>query len=900
MSTRTWTNANAASYTDPTQWVGGIAPTNGDTAVVATSGGPAPASGSLNNSSLYSPVNGKESQVVFTTGTLAPNAYPSVVSVQNGVTITSTGLYPAEAQIPVGDDIVGQTIDMLGQGSATAAYFQRTTIDPTTAINISGVALLENFYDNTLGGTINIGLPISVNGTTVATPATDSHGVANELDLELFGAGSVNEANDTLQSYVPTTDNTGTINIAANSELRIAFYDGPLFGEKVSATSQLSEFLGRAQLENDGTINVAAGGTFFVGSDDELAWAGTGLTGDSTNSAVYDDQGVLFWDGLDNTGQINIAGAAGQTTSVELKSLVTGTGTIVVNGGNQTDPSKTELFFNGAVVDDQTIVDSNAVVAFYDTEGDNFSRAVGGSFIFGDAKGVLLISPDTLQNGAGNGPPAGGYTVASGTVTSAALDEPFGLPIYGFRTGDTIGVTDYSSEPNRSYKLLWTQATDTLQVEEISSIGTVITAQFTLVGTYTQSEFTVTSTVTTGDQVVGLVGETSLPLDLVTIGLTTLTAGTGPAAAPTTSGGSGSSTTSSGGSGSSATTTSGSGSTRASSGSGASPTSGGSGTTTTSGGSGTTSTVSSGSGSSTASGATTSSTVSGGTPTVDAGSAGAFTVPAGVSEFVTSEANNTIVATSGAPTISASAGNPVVIGGSASINFIGGSGAATVIGGTGNNTVQGGSGSLLLFAVSPTTYTPGSGSSTIIGGTGGLSATIGSGGGDAFGGTGGGNTLAIAVGAGNSALVGTGSGDVLTDAGNGTDLLVAGAGAETLNAASSTGSLNAFFGGSGADSMTGGSGQSFFLTGSGNETLTGGKGLSEFVFLSGSTARTDTITNFNSGDLIGLFNYGSNAAAKAVASATVTSSGTTLTLSDNTTIVLAGFTNLTQANVLSA
>jgi hypothetical protein len=72
------------------------------------------------------------------------------------------------------------------------------------------------------------------------------------------------------------------------------------------------------------------------------------------------------------------------------------------------------------------------------------------------------------------------------------------------------------------------------------------------------------------------------------------------------------------------------------------------------------------------------------------------------------------------------------------------------------------------------------------------------------------------------------------------------------------------------------------------------------VFLSGSTARTDTITNFNSGDLIGLFNYGSNAAAKAVASATVTSSGTTLTLSDNTTIVLAGFTNLTQANVLSA
>jgi Ca2+-binding RTX toxin-like protein len=145
-----------------------------------------------------------------------------------------------------------------------------------------------------------------------------------------------------------------------------------------------------------------------------------------------------------------------------------------------------------------------------------------------------------------------------------------------------------------------------------------------------------------------------------------------------------------------------------------------------------------------------------------------------------------------------------------------------------------------------------------------------------------------------------GSGDVLTDAGAGTDLLVAGAGAETLNAVSSTGSLDAFFGGSGADVMTGGSGQSFFLSGSGNETLTGGKGLSEFVFLSGSSARTDTITNFNAGDLMGLFGYGSTAAASVFASAVVTSAGTTLTLADNTTIVLTGFTNLSQGNILSA
>jgi hypothetical protein len=279
----------------------------------------------------------------------------------------------------------------------------------------------------------------------------------------------------------------------------------------------------------------------------------------------------------------------------------------------------------------------------------------------------------------------------------------------------------------------------------------------------------------------------------------------------------------------------------------------------------------------TASSVGTFSTIAGGaTPTLDAGSAsGAFTVPAGAADYVTSEGDNAISATSGAPTISASAGNPLIFAGNASLDFIGGSGTATVIGGSAGNTVQGGSGGLLLFAVGALNFTPGSGTSAIIGGAGGVTATLGTGGGSLYGGAGGVNTLAVAAGdAENAVLVGVGNGDVLT------------------------GAQDVFFGGAGADCMAGGAGASIFLAGSGNETLSGSAILSDFDFIAGSSARMDTIDNFNTQtDFINLFGYGSTEAAQACATAVVTSSGTTVTLPDNTTILLAGYTGALQPYV---
>jgi len=283
-----------------------------------------------------------------------------------------------------------------------------------------------------------------------------------------------------------------------------------------------------------------------------------------------------------------------------------------------------------------------------------------------------------------------------------------------------------------------------------------------------------------------------------------------------------------------------------------------------------------------------------GSNTIDAGS-GSVTIPSGA-EYVTSEGNSTVNLSGGAPTVAAATGNPLVFGNSASLTFVGGSGAATVIGGTGGNSVSGGSGSLLLFANSATTYTTGSGAATIIGGSGGLTAVLGAGGGEVFGGSGGVNSLWASN--GTAALVGIGAGDILTASGTGNDILVGGIGAETLNASQSTGN-NAFFGGSGAESINGGVGNDYFLVGSGNETLTGNGGTDAYVFLAGAAPRTDTVTDFNAAsDLIILFNYGSNAPAAALSSAVVAGGGTTVTLSDGTSIILPGVTNLTSANFL--
>jgi Ca2+-binding RTX toxin-like protein len=252
----------------------------------------------------------------------------------------------------------------------------------------------------------------------------------------------------------------------------------------------------------------------------------------------------------------------------------------------------------------------------------------------------------------------------------------------------------------------------------------------------------------------------------------------------------------------------------------------------------------------------------------------------------------TLIGGNAGNTVTGGGGNQLVFGDS-TLNYTGGTGAATLIGGSGN-TVAGGSGNLLVFASSSLTFTGGAGAATIIGGSGPLNATLGQGGGLVFGSPGGGDVLES--GPGTAILVGGGDGDQVIATGAGNDTLIADAGAETLNGAAGTGNL-VLFGGSGPDALTGGSASNLVIMGTGNETLTSG-GSDNFVLSAlPSTARVDLFANFNTAtDAIGLFGFGGNADAAALASATTSGGNTTVTLSDGTTLVFAGGPTLTSNN----
>ena len=122
-------------------------------------------------------------------------------------------------------------------------------------------------------------------------------------------------------------------------------------------------------------------------------------------------------------------------------------------------------------------------------------------------------------------------------------------------------------------------------------------------------------------------------------------------------------------------------------------------------------------------------------------------------------------------------------------------------------------------------------------------------------------------------------------------MLAAASGNETLNAAGSAGN-DTLYGGSGADVVSLGSGADIFLAGSGTAGITAGSGSAMFDFVSGAGGSV-TISGFDAGkDQIGLFGYGSDAAANALQSASVSGSNTLIKLSDGTQITLVGVTGL--------
>ena len=100
------------------------------------------------------------------------------------------------------------------------------------------------------------------------------------------------------------------------------------------------------------------------------------------------------------------------------------------------------------------------------------------------------------------------------------------------------------------------------------------------------------------------------------------------------------------------------------------------------------------------------------------------------------------------------------------------------------------------------------------------------------------------------------------------------------------------------------------FAGSGNDTLVASNGVAQmfsgtgtdlFIFINGTAGCWDTIWGFKQGqDHVALFGYGTGIVPALIDSATVTDSGTSITLSDSTVITFSGISHLRAGDLFAA
>ena len=310
----------------------------------------------------------------------------------------------------------------------------------------------------------------------------------------------------------------------------------------------------------------------------------------------------------------------------------------------------------------------------------------------------------------------------------------------------------------------------------------------------------------------------------------------------------------------------------------------------------------------------------GGSATVVAGDGanlvGTPTIAGGSLNVRTGAGNDTITAVSGTNVVQAGLGNNLIVTGTAS-DLVITSGTDTIMGTAGSDTVIAfGSGSDLINSAGNNMFFVGVGTSasTINGGSGVDTVFTSTGGGLGFAGSGGNSTLVGGTAA--ATLVGATNGDQLFSLGqsvaggpNASLQLVAGAGNETV--ALNFGNLSdvVFAGNSVAGGTTNtligrGGGNDTIFAGTGNFTAGGGTGADLFAFFNGRAGGIDFINNFNAagGDRLTLQGYAAGEVQADLAKATIYAAAggapasTVIQLSDKTTIVFGGVTNLNSSN----
>jgi hypothetical protein len=244
-------------------------------------------------------------------------------------------------------------------------------------------------------------------------------------------------------------------------------------------------------------------------------------------------------------------------------------------------------------------------------------------------------------------------------------------------------------------------------------------------------------------------------------------------------------------------------------------------------------------------------------------------------------AGNDTVTVNGSSTVTGSTGNDTInVNGGGSNTIVTGTGTSTVTMKTagyvttnGHDTVTTTSWLSLTANGSATTLTGGAGL-IWFGGTGGTATITGGAGGGSFNLSHltGGGTVTTATGASDSITLGNGGGTVNA---HGSDYVGLGSGAATISALAGT------------TTVQGSSGRMNFIEGAARATVTAGSGAATFTITNGHAGGTLTINDFVPGsDTINLVGYLSGNVHTQISGG-----ATHITLSDNTVITLAGFTN---------
>ena len=208
--------------------------------------------------------------------------------------------------------------------------------------------------------------------------------------------------------------NAGVMRIAGNSVFQIAPFlfttpPGPFYD-------------GLANFNNQGVIAIAPGGE-LVESQSTLM-----------------DLGPYPWT-FNNDGAIGVQGGGNQSTLAVLETNLAGSGAIFLDGGTSTDPVWTQLRITGNIAGGLFDL-RNASIVVGDVLGSTVNT--GGAITFEDGNSFALLEPPF---------------------------DPFGMPITGFRAGDTIALAHQSTGFfGSTYSYNWNQPTHQLTIFETPSL----------------------------------------------------------------------------------------------------------------------------------------------------------------------------------------------------------------------------------------------------------------------------------------------------------------------------------------------------------------------------------------------------------------------------------------------